>query len=112
MTSDFLKDHTLHSTPTKQRRVRWAPDCRVRGSAAEDVLHPRGGGGGGQEYQEGKGCKKGRCIHGMDVLRSEGHQIYGQRLNKVSLSPFDSKRWIAENGMDTLAYRNREAWRE
>lgn len=42
--------------------------------------------------------------HGMDVLRSEGHHIYGQHLNKVSLSPFDSKRWIAENGVDTLAY--------
>ena len=36
--------------------------------------------------------------HGMDVLRSEQHHIYGQRLNKVSLSPF-SKRWIAENGV-------------
>ena len=34
--------------------------------------------------------------HGMDVLRSEGHRNYGQHLNKVSLSPFDSKRWIAE----------------
>ncbi|MEW8688055.1 MAG: hypothetical protein AB2556_19765, partial [Candidatus Thiodiazotropha sp.] len=42
--------------------------------------------------------------HGMDVLRSEHHRIYGQHLNKVSLSPFDSKRWIAENGVDTLAY--------
>ena len=42
--------------------------------------------------------------HGMDVLRSERHHIFGQHLNKVSLSPFDSKRWIAENGVDTLAY--------
>ena len=44
----------------------------------------------------------------MDVLRSEGHQMYGQHLNKVSLSPFDSKRWIAENGVDTLAYGHEE----
>ena len=36
--------------------------------------------------------------HGMDVLRSERHRIYGQHLNKVSLSPFDSKRWIAKKG--------------
>ncbi|KAK3719344.1 hypothetical protein QZH41_000530 [Actinostola sp. cb2023] len=28
--------------------------------------------------------------HGMDILRSERHHIYGQHLNKVSLSPFDS----------------------
>ena len=47
--------------------------------------------------------------HGMDVLRSEGHRIYGQRLNKVSLSPFDSKRWIAENGINTLAYGSKDA---
>jgi hypothetical protein len=40
----------------------------------------------------------------MNVLRSVRHQIYGQHLNKVSLSPFDSKRWIAGNGVDTLAY--------
>ena len=42
--------------------------------------------------------------HGMDVLRSEWHHIYGQHLNKVSLTPFDSKSWIVENGVDTLAY--------
>ena len=45
----------------------------------------------------------------MDVLRSEKHRIYGQRLNKVSLSAFDSKRWIAENGVDTLAYGHKGA---
>ena len=47
--------------------------------------------------------------HGMDVLRSERHRIYRQRLNKVSFSPFDSKCWIAENGVDTLAYRHKDA---
>jgi len=29
--------------------------------------------------------------HGMNILRSEGHEIYGMHLNKISLSPFDSK---------------------
>ena len=47
--------------------------------------------------------------HGMDVLRSDRHRIYGQHLNKVSLSPFDSKRWIAEKGVDTLAYGLKDA---
>ena len=47
--------------------------------------------------------------HGKDVLRSERHRIYGQHLNKVSLSPFDSKRWIAKNGVDTLAHGHRDA---
>ena len=45
----------------------------------------------------------------MNVLRSKRHHIYGQRLHKVSLSPFDSKRWIAENGVETLAYGHRDA---
>ena len=30
--------------------------------------------------------------HGMAVLRSDHHPVYRQHLNKVSLSPFDSKR--------------------
>ena len=47
--------------------------------------------------------------HGMDVLRSVRHRIYGQHLNKISLSLFDSKRWIAKNGVDTLAYGYRDA---
>ena len=40
----------------------------------------------------------------MNTLRSLGHQIYGQHLNKVSLSPFDSKRFIQDNVIDALAY--------
>ena len=28
-------------------------------------------------------------------------------VNKISLSPFDYKRWIAENGIDTVAYGHR-----
>ena len=47
--------------------------------------------------------------HVMDVVQSERHHIYGQRLNKVSLSPFDSKRWIAEHVVDTLAYEHKDA---
>ena len=30
--------------------------------------------------------------------------VYGQHLNKVSLTPFDSKQFILTNGIDTLAY--------
>jgi len=46
--------------------------------------------------------------HGIDVLRSERHRIYGQHLNKVSLSPLDTERWIAEYGITTLAYSHRD----
>ena len=42
--------------------------------------------------------------HGMNILRSEGHEIYGMHINKISLSPFDSKRWIDDDGIHTKAY--------
>ena len=42
--------------------------------------------------------------HGMNILRSEGHEIYRMNINKISLSPFDSKRWIADDGINTNAY--------
>ena len=42
--------------------------------------------------------------HGMNILRSEGHEIYGMHVNKISLSPFDSKRWIADDRINTNAY--------
>ena len=40
----------------------------------------------------------------MNILRSGGHEIYGMHVNKISLSPFDSKRWIDEDGIHTKAY--------
>ena len=42
--------------------------------------------------------------HGMNILRTKGHEIYGMHVNKISLSPFDSKRWIADDGIHTNAY--------
>ncbi len=50
------------------------------------------------------GTKQLHAWHGMNILRSEGHEIYGMHLNKVSLSPFDSKRWIADDGIHTNAF--------
>ena len=61
-----------------------------------------------EQYKEALFSKK-TFRHGMDVLRSERHRIYGQHLNKVSLSPFDSKRWIDANGVDALAYGHKDA---
>ena len=43
-------------------------------------------------------------LHKMKFLRSEGHEMYGMCMNKISLSPFDTKRWIADNGIQTLAF--------
>ena len=46
--------------------------------------------------------------HGMNILRSDGHEIYSMRMNKISLSPFHSKRWIDEDGIHTKAYGYKE----
>ena len=33
-------------------------------------------------------------LHGMNMILSEGHEIYSMHVSKVLLSPFDTKRWI------------------
>ena len=42
------------------------------------------------------------------MIRSEGHEIYSMHVNKVLLSPFETKRWIADDGVHTLAYGHKE----
>ena len=46
-------------------------------------------------------------MHKMKILRSEGHEMYGMCMNKISISPFDTKRWIADDSVHTLAYGHR-----
>lgn len=40
----------------------------------------------------------------MTSIRSHLHRIYGERIIKAGLSCFDDKRYILENGIDSLAY--------
>ena len=40
----------------------------------------------------------------MKTIRSDKHQIGSYELNKVSLSCFDDKRYILDNGIDSYAY--------
>ena len=42
--------------------------------------------------------------HSMNLLRSVGYHIYGVHQNKMSLSPLDTKRYICDDGIHTLAY--------
>ena len=130
-TSGYPEDHPLHSTANKKVLGKMKDECAGRPIAEYVGLRPKMYSileAGGMNIKKAKGVKK--CVvkkhirheqyketlfgrqtfrHGMDVLRSEKHRIYGQRLNKISLSPFDSKRWIAENGVDTLAYGHKDA---
>jgi len=40
----------------------------------------------------------------MNVIRSRGHEIYTETLNKIALSANDDKRIIMQDGIHTLAY--------
>ena len=42
--------------------------------------------------------------HKMKTIRSNGHQLGSYEVNKVSLSCFDDKRYIHENGITSYAY--------
>ena len=44
--------------------------------------------------------------HKMKTIRSEYHQIASYQLNKISLSCFDDKRYILDDGKTSLAYGN------
>ena len=44
--------------------------------------------------------------HQMNTIRSESHQINSYHLNKVSLSPYDDKRYLLDDGITSLAYVN------
>ena len=44
--------------------------------------------------------------HKMRTIRSEYHQISSYQINKVSLSPFDDKRYILDDGISSYAYWN------
>ena len=42
--------------------------------------------------------------HKMKTIRSKNHQLGSYEINKVSLSCFDDKRYILENGTKSYAY--------
>ena len=130
-TSNYPREHPLHSVENKKVLGKMTDECAGRPIAEYIGLRPKMYSileANGNNTKKAKGVKKyvvkkhirhkqyrealfekTTFHHGMNVLRSERHHIYGQRLHKVSLSPFDSKRWIAENGVDTLAYGHRDA---
>ena len=45
-----------------------------------------------------------QMMHKMKTIRSENHQLSSYEINKVSLSCFDDKRYIHEDGITSYAY--------
>ena len=40
----------------------------------------------------------------MYVLNSNDHEMFVKELNKKAISPFDDKRWIANDGITTFPH--------
>ena len=54
-------------------------------------------------YKETLFDKK-QMYHKMKTIRSQNHQLGSYEINKVSLSCFDDKRYILEDGINSYAY--------
>ena len=51
-----------------------------------------------EQHKEALYERKQFC-HGKNILRNEGHYVYGIHVDKFSLSAFDMKRWIEDEGI-------------
>ena len=115
-TSDFPKDHPLHSQKNKKVLGKMKDECAgaliseaacLRSKMYSILLENE------KNIKQEKGTTKSvtkqqithenykqalfdKTVfkHGINMLRSKDHQIYGLHLNKTTLSPFDSKRCL------------------
>ena len=46
--------------------------------------------------------------HNMKGIKPMNHKIYTYESNKTSLSPFDDKRYILDDGINTLPYGHKD----
>jgi len=125
-TSDFPKDHYLYYTKNKKVLGKMKDECAGKPISEYVGLRPKMYSilmEDADVIKKAKGVKKYVVKknmqhndykealfdkkffrHEMNMLRSYKHQIYGVHVNKISLSPLDTKRWITDDGVNTLAY--------
>ena len=125
-TSDYQKEHKLYSNINKKVLGKMKDECNGTPIVESVCLRPKMYSilkADEKNIKKAKGVKKSvvnkkimhehyketlfgkeQKRHGMNIIRSEGHEIYGMHLNKISLSPFDSKRWICDDSIHTKAY--------
>ena len=124
-TSNYPKDHLLYNDINKKALGKMKDECG--GDVIEEVVAVRSKmysvKVGKKNIRKAKGVKKNviekeithkhykealfrrkQFMHKMKILRSEGHEMYGMYMNKISISPFDTKRWISDDGIQTQAY--------
>ena len=128
-TSDYPSNHFLHSNTNKKVIGKFKDEtngCPMRefvGLRAKMYSFVLKKDGIGQETKKAKGVKKSvvkreikhvdyvTCLfnkapqkHSMTQIRSVNHQLQMVKLTKTSLSPYDDKRYILEDGISTLAH--------
>lgn len=125
-TSDYDQEHYLHSTKNKKVVGKMKDEmagkpiheyvglrskmysiltskkhiCKAKGvskATIREIMHDM--------YLESLKSSK-TFIHGMKQIRSTKHVIEMKHLNKISISPLDTKRWICRDHINTLAYGN------
>ena len=124
-TSNYPKENPLYSIENKKALGKMKDECVGRVINEVVAVRPKmySVEVGEKNVRKAKGVKK--CViekeithehykealrerkqfnHKMKILRSEGHEMYGMCMNKISISPFDTKRWIADDGIHTAAY--------
>ena len=123
-TSSYPKNHSLYDDRNKKALGKMKDECA--GDVIEEVVAVRSkmySVMSKKNIRKAKGVKKNviekeithehykealfrrkQFMHKMKILRSEGHEMYGMCMNKISISPFDTKRWISDDGIQTRAY--------
>ena len=124
--SDYPKDHPLYDETNKKVLGKMKDECAGTPIAEYIGLRPKLYSilrADEQLIKKAKGVKKyviqkqinfenykdalfnkQQYTHEMNMIRSQKHQIYGLTINKTTLSPLDTKRFIAPDGPYALCY--------
>ena len=124
--SDYPKDHPLYDETNKKVIGKMKDECAGTPIAEYIGLRPKLYSvlrADEQLIKKAKGVKKyvikkqinfenykdtlfnkQKYTHKMNMLCSKHHNIYGLTVNKTTLSPLDTKRYIAPDGIMTYAY--------
>jgi len=131
---DYPTDHPCYDTVNKKAVGKFKDECYGRPIAEFVCLCPKRYSileAGNTNTRKAKGVQRTvvkkdlchelykQCLdehkemkHKQVVIHSNGHQIGVYEQNKTSLSPMDTKKWIAADGVTTRAYGHIEIERE
>ena len=130
--SDYPKDHRCFSETNKKVVGKFKDECAGQVISEFVGLRPKMYSilkANGNEIKKAKGVSKAvvkkdlrhnlylsslmenkETIHNMVSIRSENHKLGLYSMNKISLSPLDTKKWIAPDGVTTLAYGHHQSF--